>query len=296
MKILIGALISFALLVSSCNGREAESQSEPVLGPIRQVNSTGDIVLPLDAYEFHDQEDRMIGQAATLLMRQCGERFGVQVTMGPPDNPSEATLNARRYGIIDASEAQRSGYRPPSLGGQIQDKGDGAGWNPSQLERFVVVGKRGMAWSGEIPRDSAGRTLPDDGCAGEVDRTLGQPPPGVVEAQSLGNDSLDRAENDSRVVAAFRSWSSCMSRLGYSYRSPWEPNDFGWPSPTTTEEIATATADVACKKETNVAGILLTVETAYQLREIEEHAEELAAVKSWRDERVRKAADILAAS
>ncbi|MPZ85665.1 MAG: hypothetical protein GEV28_36910 [Actinophytocola sp.] len=65
------------------------------------------------------------------------------------------------------------------------------------------------------------------------------------------------AEADSRVRAVFTGWSRCMSAAGFDYRDPMAANNdptFGTGVPTA-EEIATATADVACRTEENVNGV-----------------------------------------
>ncbi|WP_369197819.1 hypothetical protein [Streptomyces djakartensis] len=57
-----------------------------------------------------------------------------------------------------------------------------------------------------------------------------------------------------------------MKQRGYAYDEPWQAiNDKAFRGPEAgPREIATAVADVACKKVTNVVGVWYTVDAAYQ--------------------------------
>jgi hypothetical protein len=46
----------------------------------------------------------------------------------------------------------------------------------------------------------------------------------------------------------------------------------------TVRELLVATADVQCKKESNLINVMASVETAYQQRALERNAEQLATV------------------
>ncbi len=289
-----GASLIAALALTGCAAgpNDAGSEGEPVVEAISTVDSADDITLPLDAYSFTEREDRTISRAYLLLVKRCGERFGVTVTMPPPENPSPVYLAARRYFIIDPNEAAQYGYNRPPSGSEEDDKA--GGWNPSDRE-LAVLGRRTSG--AEELRDRSGAALPDGGCLGEAGRALGVPPVGADDiVRRLASDAYDRAETDSRVVAAFTAWSRCMKRSGYSYETPWEPNNLDWPEPAQSAEIATAKADVACKRETNLAGVMMAVEAAYQHRQIEQRSQELSHIQAWRDDRVRRAAQALAAS
>lgn len=282
-----------ATITASCGAGSEKAEGPPLISATPTVTSVADSVLPLDAYTLSAEEDRTVGQALHLLIRQCGQRFGVDVRMGPPDNPSLIELSARRFGIIDAGEAARFGYNwPPSSPLHEDDKGSGEGWDPGPLERLVVQGQSEGSPEA-LPKDRDGRPLPDGGCAAEAERTFGLAPAGLFLANDLAREAGDQAEADPRVQQAFDGWSTCMKRRGYTYKTPWEPNDAKWPEPATSQEIATAQADVACRRETNLVGVWYAVERAYQQRLIDAHAEELAGLQEWRDERVRRANQVL---
>ncbi|MET7398942.1 hypothetical protein ABZS66_36230 [Dactylosporangium sp. NPDC005572] len=259
-------------------------------------------MLPLDAYQLSEKEYVTVQRAAWRLIRDCVQRFGGEYTVPEglvtADLPRFEHANERRYGLFDADSAAARGYNiPPDLQPVGRDKS--AGWNPSEAEKLLV---RGVDTSGgspvavELPTDRDGKRLPVDGCTGEANRTLGGGQQASVDT-SLGNTlSLDagkRAEADSRVRDAMQQWGDCMARRGYSYSTIWEPNDRKWPEPAGDEEIATATADVACKKETNLLGVWFAVESAYQQRIIDERIQELTAVQMILQTRAKNAAGVV---
>ena len=142
-------------------------------------------------------------------------------------------------------------------------------------------------------RDADGDKLPQGGCIGEADWTLGgaQPP---APADVL--DVYKSAESDSRVQDAWKSWSTCMKDAGYDYKSPWEPNNAKWPEQVSQKEIDTAVDDVKCRQSTNLVGTWMAVEAAYQRKALQNDPEGFAKMKAWHDDRVRTAAEVLADS
>jgi hypothetical protein len=93
-------------------------------------------------------------------------------------------------------------------------------------------------------------------------RLGGSPSPDPVPG--IAAQASQWAQNDPRVLAVERAWSGCMARRGYSYHTPLQAQQHGWPSTPTTGEVATAVADVSCKARTNLPNTWLTVEAAYQ--------------------------------
>ncbi|MGI3226705.1 hypothetical protein ACRJ4B_25625 [Streptomyces sp. GTA36] len=101
-----------------------------------------------------------------------------------------------------------------------------------------------------------------------------------------------RSQKDSRVVAGFRTWSSCMAAKGYRYASPMDAIDdpeFGTEK-TNPTEISTARADVECKKKTGLVRTWFDVESTWQRTEIEKKAEELARIKRHKTDQLKRAA------
>jgi hypothetical protein len=87
-------------------------------------------------------------------------------------------------------------------------------------------------------------------------------------------------QSDPRVRAVDAAWSRCMARAGYHYANPQLAADRGWPTKPTAAETATATADVRCKQQVNLANTWLTVEAAYQTALIRENLATLTSLQS----------------
>jgi hypothetical protein len=99
--------------------------------------------------------------------------------------------------------------------------------------------------------------------------------------ERLGSQIWEQSKRDPRVVRAFRAWSVCMREHGFRYADPVVVNgDERWQSaaPSATE-IATATADVACKRQTNLVDVWFGFEAAAQRRAISGHEREFQALR-----------------
>jgi hypothetical protein len=286
------------VLISSCTA--GSGQKPPPLGAVPLVRDAANLTLPLDAYSFDDHNYIAVQRAQARLVADCMQRFGVAYSadvapsalvpgVGFPDFDHP---NARRYGLIDAAAAATRGYDPPPDPTATDDKtgakndGDGGtALTPQVL--FLLDGKTRPEFAGvsTMPADVDGNRLPDDGCAGAAQRRLagGKAAQSILLPSALGQDTAKLAENDSRVQTAMTAWSACMKRDGYQYRSSREPNNADWPEPPGAAEIATATADVACKQQTNLVGIWFAVESAYQKQTIERHSQQLTDLRTYLD-------------
>jgi hypothetical protein len=116
-----------------------------------------------------------------------------------------------------------------------------------------------------------GMRIPQGGCAGEAQRRFGDIVPLTdTLAKRLEIQANEKARADAATHQASARWSECMKGKGYSYTDPWAANNdsaFAGKNPTR-KEIATAVADVACKRAGNLVGEWYAVEKAYQLRAI----------------------------
>ncbi|MGH8829330.1 MAG: hypothetical protein ACRDVZ_17335 [Jiangellaceae bacterium] len=79
-------------LLAACSG----GNEEPELGEVKPLTSAADIVLPLEAYMFDAEEDAVTQRANNQLVRACGKRFGIEVTMPVAVNPPPEIVLARR--------------------------------------------------------------------------------------------------------------------------------------------------------------------------------------------------------
>lgn len=301
---LFGIFLVIGIASTACTaGGDGEQAEEPAIGTVQVVTDASQITLPLDAYILATDDYLTVQRAAWQMISDCVERFGGVYSMS--EEAFVASLgvadlgssNARRYGLMDPDSASQYGYNlsPDQQPPAAEERG--SGWDPSDTELLLVRGTESGVSADELPTDVEGDRLPEDGCQGEATRAGSaglEAPPNLQLPNELSMESHDRSQNDSRVRDAMDDWSGCMAESGYDYATVWEANDAEWPDPVQSEEIATAAADVACKVDTNLAGVWSTVESAYQERMIGEDIEALEAIGEYNQARAGRAADILA--
>jgi hypothetical protein len=301
----MSALASVTSL-ANCSSPLAPDQSaapEPDLGVVRSVSSVADIILPLDAYYLSEDEDLLLQRVERTLIGDCMRRFGVEYRADPP-YPAGATPHHKRlFGVVDAAEGASFGYHGSADDAVDSDKEAQVRANSpkmSEAAERILTGTEDPRGDGQLVPVGGG--VPDHGCGGEAQRKLTDGVSGAANVldpnylQSLGGSSGVNPERDSRVQAAFRDWSACMKGRGFSYATPWDANnDPAWATDRpNAREKATATADVACKRQTKLTDIWLAVTVAYQKRAIESHATELLAYTKAKQEQLARAARLAA--
>ncbi|CAL9502791.1 hypothetical protein SUDANB176_03477 [Streptomyces sp. enrichment culture] len=226
------------------------------------------MVLPIEGYLISYPERIAWQRAQQNLWKSCMERFGFKEFDPPPPgivpdpNFNDANM-ARRYGISNAEEAEQYGYHLP--GGNVEPPA----WEPAAgAEGAVFAGVGTDLRSGSYQ----GEKVPEGGCRGEAQRKLGELR--YTLAGKVDYASLEESRKDPAVRKAVAAWSSCMKKQGYAVDHPYETPDLvtslGAPAPSA-DEIALATADIGCKKKTDLIGIWYAAEKRIQLRRIEEN-------------------------
>lgn len=278
--LLTGALL-FAAGCSGSGGdgeRAGAGAPDSTIAP-RSSSLTGDLALPVEGYIFSESELGLLTRAMNTLARDCMKRSGFDYRPDETPTPDIGVMD-RRYGIANAYTAATYGYHFPSP--------------KTGRANTRELGEAGrVALSGRPLKD--GTLNPDGGCVGEAKRRLA----GTSDAfgpdklaRELNLESYVRSQKDPRVLAVFRSWSSCMADRGYRYGSPMEAiDDPGFGSARTgPAEISTARADVECKKKTGLVRTWFDVESGMQRAEIDKNAEELARIKRHKTDQLKRAA------
>ncbi|WP_026423475.1 hypothetical protein [Actinokineospora inagensis] len=273
--------------------KAADPAHEPPLGEVATVRETYDLVLPLDSYRATAEQLATIGTANDMLVQQCMRRFGFDTPVVSHENPRQPN---RRYGISASDDYANWGYHPSPDQFPQRKANDPNQQKHSDAEWQVFTGRDGSTVVN-------GEKVPDGGCRVEAGKTLNfyanndtshETADDLV--QNLSNESNASARGDSRLIAAWANWSKCMDEAGYDYATPWDANDDGawWKDQNPSDkEIATAKADVGCKEKTNVIGVNLAVETAYQSRLIEKNAEALKDYRVLLDNRIKEATAVV---
>ncbi|MFG3213818.1 hypothetical protein [Streptomyces tendae] len=217
------------------------------------------LTLPVEKYLVSYPEVVQWQRARRGVWVSCMARYGFEEFnppvpgLNPPTEYNDANMS-RRYGISDAALAAKYGYH---LSPEVMV--EPPVWEPAPgAEEAVFSGEGQEVGDGTYN----GKAIPDGGCRGEAERELGQPPRSETASQ-VEMTALKESMDDPTVQAVVAKWSSCMKAEGYSVAHPYRAADqfntsTGTASP---EEIALATADVACKEETSLISVWHGVES-----------------------------------
>jgi hypothetical protein len=128
----------------------------------------------------------------------------------------------------------------------------------------------------------------------EANQALGGARP--VRPRQIADKAVSAAYSDSRIDSAVKAWRKCMKAAGYQYDSSLAAlNFYQSRSDTPTDsEVTAAVADVQCKTTTREVDTMVAVLTAYELRAINENAEEFSAYKTWKTNALARAHEVIA--
>ncbi|MDX8049351.1 hypothetical protein SK571_08160 [Lentzea sp. BCCO 10_0798] len=275
--------------IAACSAQPEQPRPEPPLDALPVINVDADVTFPLDGYLISPESRAAVRKSQDLLVQKCLRRFGFEMEL-PEREPEQ--VRSRVIGVVDDAEVSKHGYSDPET--------------LASVRRAEELRKQQKPWSQDMVavlngKGAKNEGVPSGGCMGESQRALGISVKSQEKAGDenfvigLSRDSTTFAEADSRLKDAWGKWSACMKQAGYDYADPWGPNNekkFGGDD-ASPEEIATARADVACRKKHDVNAIWVAVRTAYQNRLIVDNAEVLKKHQTRVDEQVRKAKEIL---
>ncbi len=237
------------------------------------------------------EEMSQLAQAKKILISDCMEGLGLAWTPAP-DLPrvGPKTLTDWRYGIHDEGLAAARGYKVDAAEQEAYD----AAVEKGAVDGSTANSMDARALEGRIEKVN-GREVPADGCVGAANKRIDADAVQARTALDLANAAFVTSQREAEVVQAFADWSACMKRDGYDYKEPLNASDdpkFASDKPSS-QEIATATTDIACRKRTDVARIWFQAESRLQKQAIEDHAEDLSAERKKIDSAVRTASEIV---
>lgn len=288
--ILALALAGGAAAACSDDGRVPRSAAATTAVPpihvsaVPNVANSSSLVFPIDAYLFTDDQFIEIDRATNVLTDQCMQQFGIRFTAPPPNIlPGTSTdSNApRRYGVSDAASVAVLGYHPPS-GAPFPEK---PALDQTDLTVLTGISNTNTSPPTTNPSTYHGRPIPSGGCIGQARAKLtahGGTTNNAPLADSINQTSLSLSQREPQVITAIKQWSACMTVHGYTYATPYDAiNDPQWNTPKASpREIRTASADVACKQQTNLIGTWYAVEAALQRNFIATHQPQMAPIKT----------------
>jgi hypothetical protein len=258
----VAIVVGVALVCTACKSKP-KAAPEPPLGVVRTNLRPTDLVLPLDAFKISARDRATIETAQDNLVKKCmGERGFEWKTLPRPVEKNAP--NGTRYFVFDPAAARTRGYHPaPSTDGDAQ--------LALQQSRHLSPAEDAAFFGAK----------PGEGCLADAQRTLTVDSSDVRFVDSLDAEAYALSKKDSRTDAAFAAWSRCMKASGFDYKVPADANnDPRWGSDVVSDtEKQVAQADVRCKLSENVVGTWFAVETAYQQRAVDAHAQQLAEVR-----------------
>ncbi|GAA2037920.1 hypothetical protein GCM10009839_44190 [Catenulispora yoronensis] len=250
--------------------------------------------MPIQAYEVTSRQSSEISAAYATLVGRCLARFGFTDMPKPRINQHDIDSVRSRYGPGDDVMAEHGyHFRQDEMG--PPDSPSEGGAPPTESAAQIAVE------NGSGPKVVNGQQVPDGGCAEDAKRQVTADGAVYGEPDLVGSidaASYTRSQSDQRVLAVFAKWSDCMKQRGYTYVSPvaaledpkWKTGGSADPA-----EIATAQADLACKRQYNVIDVWFAVDSAMQQAAIEQNATQLNAIKDGIAKELKIAADVLGA-
>jgi hypothetical protein len=308
----IGVVATLGALIGSTAG--CASSGHAAQGPDRtdafstsRAGPSGDqIALPVDAYAFTTPEQSELALSRRLLMGRCltGFGFGYDADADTARNAAVARDqlqdfglygNKRRYGVADLATASAYGYHLATTMHSTHQGTGGLG-DLTAAEKTVLTGTD--AEGRRVTTSASVRQIPEDGCVGVANAALGAAGGTIGDAASvrtLASSSFELSAKDTKVTAAIRAWSTCMAGKGYHYATPMTDPGFDTSTKTVSAaEIKAARTDVACKLQTNLVEIWLSVEAAYQKQQIKQHPADFRKAGTEHDAVMKKAAAAIA--
>ncbi|WP_344290375.1 hypothetical protein [Streptomyces synnematoformans] len=243
---------------------------------------TKGMVLPLEKYMVTYAEEMAVQEARDNIELLCMRRFGFSdwatepIGTSPPPASTAANM-PRRYGLTDLAVARQYGQHPPETGSESTPPASRE--DPAALAVYEGVKKDGT----EL-KSYNDRTVPEDGCLGEVQKTLPNIDPTLVE--ELNARSFTESQGVPAVREAMDVWSSCMNVRGFDVASVWDVENLYDETTTSAsqDEIRLAVAEVECKQQSDLVGVWFREESAIQERLITENKEPLELAQTIRQE------------
>ncbi|MER7795049.1 hypothetical protein [Streptomyces sp. NPDC097640] len=283
------AALLTVVAVTGC-GAGTDAPSSPRVKGVPEVKDEKDLpALPLDGYRLSTEESKRFGKAQRLLAQRCMIRLGFTDFPADPKPPrsyasSLLTISgtSTSLGPLDLDQAKRWGY----------------GWEPKRRKALVPTGRAmtdaeyaalyGMSTSGAAPKGSKSS---ERGCSGRANEQLLK---GVADSRRMWTlpaahdaDLRKAVQKDRQVRRAFATWSACVvDKGGKRFADPMAAySDKGWRrgkdgnTAHTRREVATAVADIECKREHNTLGVWWAVLAEHQRSDIRRNKHEYDAVR-----------------
>lgn len=265
-----------ALSAASCSSGRSQAKP-PEIGPTPAITSPDQIVRPIFPYTVSADQATTIFGAVRVGTEACMRGFGFALDLPkPPDVKRDIYQNLARskeYGFFDPASDPSKGYDT-----KVHQEVDTALLNRMPGDERAVLD--GVDAAGKPTTAFGGRPVPSGGCAGAGMAAVGDKILIAHDTGALPDQGPAVPPTDPRIAEVNEKWSACMAQKGFHYATPQDAYiDPRWRQLTPDksdvvippEEVATASADLACKREVNLVGVVVAVEGGYDRQYIDSH-------------------------
>jgi len=260
--VLVAACLSTLLILVSCSHQSAAHHSTlppigptpPPIGPTPTISRYQQISLPLDSYTATPSQQAVLYRISNAAENACLSDDGLSPVELPgtldaflQEGARTILVRSQIWGFYDTDKYQTYGYMPPPSIPSIIVFPNATG--PADI--VATCKTAGQDAVGSASAASSG-SLPDGG------------PPIPID--------------DPRYQSVVRAWSKCMSSNGFDFSDPFSAmNNAAASPPDHARSIAMAQSDITCKNRTNLVGVAVAVDSAYQSTYIAAHLTQLDA-------------------
>lgn len=295
MTVLVLAMLLVGALASGCTGSDEGDASAGGTTNLNGINpkaevdpETAVVTLPVDYVALGEQEDSStIWAARDAAIAQCArEELNIPWVATAPDPYMPTRHMWARYGPWTEDVAQKFGF--------VEPMGDGALIVNGIVEE--PEGHEWIPWPNEgIPEEQRSQTAEVCNSKPEVQRfdevALWVNGPG----QQALNDESNAVNHDVRMQELFGELEACYINEGMEMDPELPGYVVGAEPKINEEQIALALKTVECKDQVNFTRRAADITAERQIPIIEEHADELFAVRKKWDDTVAEAESYIAA-
>ena len=263
-------VVAGVALVGCTPATSQVATQEPSLGSIPIVTSSEQVVLPIHSYLPSVEQNVAFMNAGKNFVNSCIQSEGgtEETNWFLEDDVTGVSREATQNDLIDfVSAYRRNDVIFSGMWGFFGvDTVAQHGYNHVEESSFYM-----FVGDGDTAMDS---------CFTRVNSvtpgTLGAGWP--LQISGLPDGGPQWHPEDSRFVTVQEQWSQCMGTHGFAYATPDEAINSNVLAQTDAEKQkakAVASADIQCKLDTNLVGVAVAVQSAYEQQYIDSHRDQL---------------------
>ena len=267
------------VMLEACAPTSAIDAQEPALDDVPTIMSPAQIVLPIHAYLPSVDLSVAMLLVSQDLVNTCIMSGGSQSTI----QIGQVSLSGGVAGEFQPATA--SGLTNMMAAIRDEDRTYSSLWGFFSPDTVAQYG---------YTRPPGGTTLAAEG--GDTEDPVVESCLAQVDLMAPGGNALKPfmiselpdggppvPASDSRFVAVEQEWSACMSQRGFDFVTPIDAIQAHYAATTDSEKAlakSVAVADVQCKLDTNLVGVAVAVQSAYEQQYIDTHRAALLTMQA----------------